>query len=84
MNSKKILLIISLTLLTTIVVLFVITKKTSELVNPNLSKQSSPVPPSSTESFNPPKEIKYDSSTDLKQELKNIDPKVLDSDFEDL
>lgn len=32
-------------------------------------------------SYNPPKEIKYDSSTDLKQELESVDPEVLDSDF---
>lgn len=28
-----------------------------------------------------PKEIKYDSSTDLKKELESINPQVLDSDF---
>lgn len=38
--------------------------------------------PDSTSSYNPPKEIKYDSSTDLKKELDSIDPKILDSDFD--
>lgn len=42
--------------------------------------QSTPSPTIS--SYNPPKEIKYDSSTDLKQELESIDPQVSDSDFE--
>lgn len=28
-----------------------------------------------------PKEIKYDSSTDLKKELDTVNPQVLDSDF---
>ncbi len=31
-----------------------------------------------------PKEIKYDSSTDLKKELDSVDPKVLDEDFQEL
>lgn len=41
-----------------------------------------PLPTSSVLLYNPPKEIKYDSSTDLKQELENINPQVSDSDFE--
>lgn len=43
------------------------------------TSQSTPLP--SASSYNPPKEIKYDSSTDLKKELDSINPKVLDEDF---
>jgi len=32
--------------------------------------------------YNPPEEIKYDSSTDLKKELDSINPQVLESDFQ--
>ncbi len=86
MSSKKILLIISLTVLTTIVVFFVIGKKSLPLISPvfkqNLNKQSTSAP--STSSYNPPKEIKYDSSTDLIKELETVDPQVLDEDFQEL
>ena len=49
----------------------------SQAVNEQTSESSIP-------SYNPPREIKYDSSTDLKQELETVDPKVLDSDFQNL
>lgn len=59
--------------------------KNGKLVSPKAAIQksqvvnSAPIPAS-----NQPQEIKYDSTTDLKQELENIDPQVLDSDFENL
>lgn len=34
-----------------------------------------------TSSYNPPKEIKFDSSTDLKEELEKINPEVVEEDF---
>lgn len=34
-----------------------------------------------TPPYNPPKEIKYDSSTDLKKELEAINPEISDNDF---
>lgn len=34
--------------------------------------------------YNPPKEVKYDSSTDLEKELEGVDPKVLEADFQSL
>jgi len=40
------------------------------------------LPAAQTPSYNPPKEVRYGSSTDLKQELDSINPQVLDSDFE--
>lgn len=66
-------------------VLFLLPKsKNGSLVNPigNLLQQPSQAPQVSN--YNPPKEVKYDSSTDLKQKLDSINPKVLDSDFEQL
>lgn len=87
MKSNKTLLVIMLTILATAVLFFVI-RGDDSLVSP-ISKQvgvsagaqqSSPLP---VQSPNTPKVIKYDSSTDLQRELDSINPKVLDSDFQD-
>lgn len=45
-------------------------------------KPVSPVASPAPSSYNPPKEIKYDSSTDLKKELDIVNPQVLESDFD--
>lgn len=87
MSKGKIFLIILLTILGVIVVFFVI-RRNDSLISPIPKQiglqagvqQSSPAP--LTPSYNPPKEIKYDSSTDLQKELDSIEPQVLDSDFE--
>lgn len=82
---RKILLIM-LTILATIVVYFVTSKKGGGLVSPTLIQQitsqqasptSTPVPTPST-----PKTFQFDSSTDLEAELEKVNPQVLDSDFE--
>ena len=75
MKSKTILLI-SLTILCTIVLYFVINKKDIKLVESgsNLNSVSNAVPVA-------PKTFQFDSSTDLKQELEKINPVLLDSDF---
>lgn len=54
------------------------------LVNPGIGRigVESTLSPSLVPAYNPPQEIKYDSSTDLKQELETVNPQVLDSDFE--
>ncbi len=86
MNKHKILLIIIVMILITIIVFSVIRKKTTLLVSPvfkqDIAKQSSPTP--SISSYNPPPEVKYDSSTDLVQELEAVNPEVEASDFESL
>lgn len=75
--------IIFLIVLVLIVLFFVRGSKDTTLVNPSVQqeavKQSSPQP--SVSSYNPPQEVKYDSSTDLKEELETVNPEVLDSDF---
>lgn len=49
----------------------------TKLVSPNLIAAPSPnISPSPS-----PKTFKFDSSTNLKQELETINPQVLDSDF---
>lgn len=70
--SKKIIFITAIL----IIIFFVLflRKKTEILVNPAVT----PLP---SATINPPKEIKYDSSTDLKKELDSVDPQVLDEDF---
>ncbi len=85
--KKKIILIGFLTVLATIVGFFVIGGGSASLISP-ASKQDKAQPSSfnssavpSTPAYNPPKEVKYGSSTDLQKELDSIDPKVLDSDF---
>lgn len=55
----------------------VVSPEAKQAVNEQTSKPSTPL-------FNPPQEIKYDSSTDLKKELDSVDPKVLDEDFQEL
>ncbi len=58
------------------------------LVVPSLSgayqqtPSPSPVYEPAQPAYNPPKDFKFDSSTDLKQELEKVNPQVLDSDFE--
>ena len=42
---------------------------------------SQTIQPSATPTYNPPKEIKYDSNSNLKEELEAINPQVLDEDF---
>ncbi|MBI2019423.1 hypothetical protein HYS95_02000 [Candidatus Daviesbacteria bacterium] len=83
MNNKKFL-IISLIILAAVILFFVTGRKNTQLVNPSLQqetvKQSSSEP--SVPLYNPPQEIKYDSSTDLKKELDTVNPQILDSDFE--
>lgn len=77
MSKQKLTIVIILFL---VVVVFIFVKSTANknksLTNPGLSM---PLPAAS--SYNPPKEIKYDSSTDLKKELETVNPQVLDSDF---
>lgn len=54
--------------------LFKFQNTNTKLVSSNIS---TPAPTS----FNQPKEIKYDSATDLKKELDTVNPQILDSDF---
>lgn len=61
--------------------------KGGSLISPGAGKvvgsgvsQSTPAPQVSA--YNVPKDIKYDSTTDLKKELDSVNPQVLDSDFE--
>lgn len=50
-------------------------KETDKIVDQPSLKPTAPP-------YNPPKEIKYDQSSDLQKELDSINPQVLDSDFE--
>ncbi len=86
--SKNILLTTIIILLLVIAVFVVakyVVKGDGLLISPRVGKitsQSTPVP--TTPSYNPPKEIKYDISTNLKQELDSVNPEVLESDFKDI
>lgn len=51
------------------------------MVGPELNQVTESPQPTPTPT---PREFKFDSSTDLKQELDFINPQVLDSDFEGL
>lgn len=57
-----------------------------DLISPKASEVKSAVSENndSTPAYNPPKEIKYDHSTNLSGELESISPQVLEGDFEDL
>ncbi len=76
--------IVILTILATIIVFFVIGRRDVSLISPVVKQDktqlSSPIP---STSYNPPKEVKYGSSTDLQKELETVSPQILDSDFEE-
>lgn len=66
---------IVIVLLLGVILNFVVLNNTNEkLVGPQ-AKKTNVV-------SNQPQEIKYDASTDLKKELEDINPQVLDSDFD--
>ncbi|MBI2196856.1 hypothetical protein HYU45_04600 [Candidatus Daviesbacteria bacterium] len=86
MNKNKILTIVIVLLLLVILLTIVryLSNQNGLLINPGVKKATgqSTVQPS-TPAYNPPKEVKYDGSTDLQKELDSIEPQVLDSDFQD-
>lgn len=87
MNKNRIPIIFIIVIIFIAVVLFLTQgEKTKTLVNPGgllTGKTESPTPvPTPVPTPNAPKTFKFDSSTDLKQELEKVNPQVLDSDFE--
>ena len=85
MKSKTLTLILLLATILTIA-FFVTNKRIGSLVGPEFIQQithsqyksvSTPAP-----TPNAPKTFKFDSSTNLKDELDKVNPQVLDSDFE--
>lgn len=93
MMSKYILLMILTVLFLGVGAMLVIFKypftKDVTLVSPGrketaeqATKTPSSPPGQVTPSYNPPKEIHYNSATDLKRELETINPEILESDFE--
>lgn len=85
MSKNKILTVVVALLLLVILLTIVryLTNGSGILVSPGVRKATDQlVTPTPVSVNNPPKEIKYDSSTDLKKELDSIDPKVLDEDFQ--
>lgn len=80
MKSKIVVILITII----IVAIFLIQKQgANKLVSPGfnqVNKQTNIDAPNATP--NAPKSYNFDSSTDLKKELFNINPQVLDSDFQ--
>lgn len=83
MKNNKLFTIILIVILVVMVYFLRPFGKGGALVNPlgNMNGQE-PSPTPEVSNYNPPKEVKYDSSTDLNKELDNINPKVLNSDFD--
>jgi hypothetical protein len=80
---KNKLLIVALLAVVIFVVIKLVFPVKNKLVSPGIDSIASPLPTAASVPVNnPPKEIKYDSSTDLRQELDSINPMVLDEDFE--
>lgn len=73
MNKKVVFVLIIL-----VVILLIVVKNT----NKTNEKLTNDAVPTVTPAYNPSQEIKYDSNTDLTKELENVNPEVLDSDFE--
>lgn len=69
---KKIIIIIFITFITVIIIIS--SKKEEVKENKTFINTVLEVTPT-------PQTFKYDSSTDLERELESVDPKVLDSDF---
>jgi len=84
MNKKTIVYaIIVLFIIIILIIVKNINKTNGELTNPGLvTTTGQDTAPTTAPAYNPPKEIKYNESTDLKKELESINPEVLDSDFE--
>lgn len=85
MKQNKITLVLVVVLL--VIVYFIITKFSSNgngpLVNPGLGKPASQVTPTpEASSYNPPEQVQYNSSTDLKKELDSVNPQISDVDFQ--
>lgn len=81
--SRKILIAVSIVIIIVGIWGFRLNRTQNDLAGP-LSDNPTP-PPSESPSPSPlqaPKTFKFDSSTDLKQELEKVNPQVLDSDFE--
>ncbi|OGE64426.1 hypothetical protein A3I48_00435 [Candidatus Daviesbacteria bacterium RIFCSPLOWO2_02_FULL_36_7] len=73
--SKKIVFITILLIILFFTYISFFRNKTGVLVSPSAI-------PSPSSEITQPKEMKYDSSTDLKKELDTVNPQVSDSDFE--
>lgn len=92
MNKNKIVTAIAVLLLVIVLLTIVnfLNNKTGQLISPGMRKEpgqiAKPLPTLTPEPsfYNPPKAIEYNSSTNLKEVLDSIDPKVLESDFKDL
>lgn len=76
MMSKSKIITISLILL-----LFIVIWLAASLTIGKNKPASQTIQPSATPAYNPPKEIKYDSNSNLKEELEAINPQVADEDF---
>lgn len=72
MRNKIIIIIIFIAILAVFVLSL---NKKETLVSPTMT-------PAPTAFYNPPQEIKYDGSTDLKKELDTVNPEIFDSDFD--
>lgn len=87
MNKNKIVTAVLILLLIVVVLLtikFVFhgNGNNSSLLSPLVKKVTQPAfSPKPTPTPNVPQTINFDSSTDLKKELDNVNPQVLDSDF---
>lgn len=84
MKNKLVTIILILLLVFVVLVVKNLMGKKDSLVSPFLGKEINNTVPSSTPFYNPPKEIKYDSSTDLKQELESVNPEISEDDFKEL
>lgn len=84
MKRKYLFSLIIIIIITVIVFILILLRGEDKLADPGVSQESTPVasPSPETPSYNPPPEVKFDSSTDLKAELEKVNPQVLDSDFE--
>lgn len=56
-------------------------KKQTSFINPKIQTSAASIPTPSISPTVAPKTYKFDKSTDLKKELEDINPMILESDF---
>lgn len=87
--KRKITIIVIIIIGIVIAYFFISNNSKTALVSPSVTERGSTSDLQKNEepetpAYNPPKEVKYDSSTNLKQELETVNPQIQDNDFEKL
>lgn len=91
MNKQKRIIIGGFLVIALFGAVLLFSKSDGKLISPqkfsDMVSEAAPAPTPSlpdVPAYNPPPEIKYDSTTNLQSELESINPQILDNDFTDI